>query len=443
MKSLSRWQGALVGSLVLTLLGVLIGADGLLVVALVALLVVGLARVSSTPSDAYRIERSLSNSRPNPGEPVTVTLRIENESRRMLPDLRITEDLPESLTVISGSSSVGTALPPGGETTHSYELIAPRGEFVFGDLTVRRRNLASTLGSADFVTAEGTTQFTCETLIDSLPLRQQTIQFIGETPTNQGGPGVEFFSTREYRPGDPLNRIDWNQYARSGTLSTVEYRLERAVTVVFIIDDRAAGHVDAIGGGPNSFDLTLYAAARGIVTSLDDGNETGVATLSGEWVAPGVGDRTRSRLSDVLDAAEPVDESLIDEPGGGSDDDTTEDATEDAAKADRAVATDGGMELLHRLPKNGQVVICSPLVDDAIVEYAEQCSSHGHAVSVLSPDMTTGRGIKELSMGNRVGRLCRRQRISYLRGRNTAVADWNLREPLLAELQRLQRRWTT
>ncbi len=428
MNSISRWHGALTGGLLLTVLGVLIGAELLLVVALVTLVVVGLAKLSPPPSDAYRIERELSNNRPNPGEPVTVTLRITNESRRMIPDLRLSEDLPESLTVVSGSCSVGTAVPPGGETTHSYEIIAPRGEFVFGDLTVRRRNLASTLGIADYVTPDGTAEFTCETLIDSLPLRQQTIQFVGETPTNQGGSGVEFFSTREYRPGDPPNRIDWNQYARSGKLSTVEYRLERAVTVVFIIDDRVAGHVEAIGGGPNSFDLTLYAAARGVVSSLEDGNETGVATLSGEWVDPGVGEHTRSQLNDVLDSAEAVDESLID--------------TEDEATAENGtVAADGGMELLHRLPANGQVVICSPLVDDAIVEYAEQCSSYGHAVSVLSPDMTTGRGVEELSMGNRVGRIRRQKRITYLRGRNTAVADWNLREPLLLELQRLQRRW--
>ena len=438
MNALSRWHGALIGGLLLTVLGVLIGAEGLLVVALVAVVVVGLARVSPSPSDHYRIERTLSNTRPNPGEPVTVTLRIENESRRMVPDLRVSEDLPESLTVISGSSAVATAVPPGGETTHSYEIIAPRGEFRFGDLTVRRRNLASTLGSADVVTPDGTTEFTCETLIDSLPLRQQTIQFVGETPTNNGGAGVEFFSTREYRPGDPLNRIDWNQYARSGTLSTVEYRLERAVTVVFIIDDRAAGHVDAIGGGPNSFDLTLYAAARGVVTSLEDGNETGMATLSGEWVDPGVGDHTRSRIEDVMETAEPTTRSLLESTESGSDE---REASTDDANADRAVAADGGMKLLHRLPENGQVVICSPLVDDAIVEYAEQCSSYGHAVSVLSPDMTTGRGVETLSMGNRVGRLRRHQRITALRGRNTAVADWNLREPLLLELQRLQRRW--
>ncbi len=436
MKSISRWNGALTGAILLTVLGVLFGAEGLLAIALVALVVLGLARVSLPPSDAYRIERSLSNTHPNPGEPVTVTIRIQNESRSMLPDLRITDDLPESLAVVSGSTSVGTALPPGGEVSHSYDFIAPRGEFMFGDITVRQRNLASTFGVADFVTPEGTTQFTCETLIDSLPLRQQTIQFVGETPTNQGGAGVEFFSTREYRPGDPLNRIDWNQYARSGTLSTVDYRLERAVTVVFIIDDRSDGHIEAIGGGPNSFDLTLYAAARGIVTSLEDGNETGIATLSGEWVSPGVGDNTRSRVEDVLDTAEPVDKSVI------STKETDSDATEPTDEPSHVVA-DGGVELLHRLPKNGQVVICSPLVDDAIIEYTEQCSSYGHAVSVLSPDMTTGRGVSDLSVGNRVGRIRRQHRINYLRGRSTAVADWNLREPLLLELQRLQRRWAT
>ncbi|TQQ83231.1 DUF58 domain-containing protein [Halonotius terrestris] len=416
MKHLSRWQGAMVGAILLTVLGVVIGLETLLLVALVAIGLVVLAEASPAPPAEYTVRRSLDTDRPTPGVPVTVTIEIDNDGDRMLPDLRVTEDLPEDVAVVSGTPSFATSLKPGGSASHSYEIIAPRGEFSFGEATVRRRNLAATFGAADHVTAEGTAEFTCETLLDRMPLRQQTIQFFGETPTDTGGSGLEFYSVREYRPGDPLSRIDWNQYARSGTLSTVEYRLEQAVTVVFVIDDRVAAHVDGIGGGPNSFDLSLYAAARGIVASIERGNRTGLATLTGSWVDPGADEGTRQRINDVLDTA---------------------------ATTDQAVATDGGTDrLLGRLPANAQVVVCSPLVDDEIVDAAERISAYGHAVSVLSPDMTTGLAVDELTPGQRVAGLQRRGRIERLRGRDIPVADWTLREPIMVELQRLQQRWS-
>jgi uncharacterized repeat protein (TIGR01451 family) len=415
MTHLPRWQGATVGAILLTVLGVVVGLETVLLVGLVAVCLVLVAELSPGPPAEYTVRRSLDTDRPTPGEPVTVTVEISNESDRTLPDLRVSEDLPDDVAVVSGTPSVATALRAGETASHSYEIVAPRGEFSFGEPTVRRRNLAATLGAADHATVEGATEFTCETLLDRIPLRQQTIQYVGETATDTGGDGLEFFSVREYRAGDPPNRIDWNQYARSGTLSTVEYRVEQAVTVVFVVDDRVAGHVDC-GSGPNSFDLSLYAAARGITAAIERGNRTGIATLTGGWVDPGTGESTRRRIESVLDTA---------------------------ATTDRAVATDGGTDrLLARLPANAQVVVCSPLVDDGVADAVERLAAAGHAVSVLSPDMTTGLGVDELTAGQRVAGCQRRGRIERLRGRGVAVADWTLREPVMLELQRLQRRWS-
>ena len=426
MTHLSRWQGAMVGGIFLTILGILVALETLLLVALVAITLVVLAELTPTPSETYTVRRRLSEERPNPGVPVTVTIEIEAADSQMLPDIRVSDDIPEDIAVIDGSTSFATALEPGGTASHQYEIIAPRGEFTFGELTVRRRNLSATLGFADHVTPEGTTQFTCETLLDRIPLRQQTIQYFGETPTNNGGSGLEFYSVREYRAGDPLSRIDWNHYARSGTLSTVEYRLEQAVTVVFVVDDRVAGHVEGIGGGPNSFDLTLYAAARGIVASIEEGNQTGLAMLTGGWVEPGADEGTRQQVNELLDTATTADQSVTLEENQSA-----------------AVATDGGIDrLLGRLPSDAQVVLCSPVVDDEIVDVAEQFSAYGHAVSVFSPDMTTGLAVDSLTPGQRLAGLQREGRIEQLRARNIPLADWNLREPVMVELERLQKRWS-
>lgn len=99
-------------------------------------------------------------------------------------------------------------------------------------------------------------------------------------------------------------------------------------------------------------------------------------------------------------------------------------------------------QLLGRLPPNAQIVLCSPLVDDEIVDVAEQFSAYGHAVSVLSPDMTTGLAVDSLTPGQRLAGLRREGRIEQIRSRSIPIADWNLREPIVVELQRLQRRWS-
>jgi uncharacterized protein (DUF58 family) len=416
MTRVRRWDGAVVGALGLTLVGVVAGTDLLLLLAVAALGVVVVGTLSRAPPADLRVERSLGVDDPRPGVPVTVTLAVHNDGDRFVPDVRVVEDVPDGVRVVRGTPAFATSLAPGGSATHEYEVVPSRGEYAFGDPTVTRRNLPSTVAERTPTPVEGVTAFTCETVLDGIPLRDQTIQFLGETPTDEGGSGVEFYSIREYRPGDPMGRIDWNRLARTGSLSTVEYREERAVTVVFLVDDRAAAHVAAPSGGPDSFDLTLYAASRGVVASLEEGNPTGVATLSGDWVDPGADGYTRKQAEDAL--------------------------SESAPEAD-AVATDGGHfeRLVGRLPRNAQLVVCGPVVDDGIVDVVDALAARGHDVSLLSPDMTTGVGGVQRTVGTRLADLRRANRLRELRALDVAVADWNLAEPIMIEIERLRRRW--
>ncbi|WP_226039512.1 DUF58 domain-containing protein [Natrinema sp. DC36] len=460
----ARWHGALVVTLVTALLAVVLGLPSLLFLGVVALGFALVGEVSSVPdldggedeavadadapddaqagaesgggSDAgLRLERALDDARVRPGRSVTVTLSVTNESDRVASDVRVVDNPPADVPVTSGSPAFATAVRPGETVTHEYELTPPRGEYEFGTPTVRCRSLSATVVTTDEVEPAGETGFTCETLLDSFPFQDRTIQYVGQTPTDDGGSGVEFFSTREYRRGDPMNRIDWHRFARTGDLATVEYREERAVTIVFVIDDRASVHRDAPGGGPDSFDLTLYAASRGVVASLENGNRTGLATLSGDtWIEPGGGSDTRSRVEDALEDAETQSASGAASPSGAATDRPIADGGEGMTDS-RSDGSSLAVDLERRLPQRAQVVFCTPLSDEGAVDLVETLRTRGRAVTVVSPDVTTG-VTSTVTTGMRIAGLQRANRVDALRGLGATVVDWQLEDPLSVDLAR-------
>ncbi|QLG49485.1 DUF58 domain-containing protein [Natrinema halophilum] len=462
----ARWHGALVVALFTALLAVTLGIPALFFLAVVALGFVLVGQASSVPdlgaenetgrldadttADAdsppetdvdsdLRLERAVEDSRVRPGQSVTVTLSVTNEGSTVASDVRVVDEPPEEVPVTGGSPAFATAVRPGETVSHEYDLEPPRGEHEFGTATVRCRSLSATAVATAEYDLGGDDSFTCETLLDSFPLQDRTIQFVGQTPTDDGGSGVEFFATREYRRGDPMNRIDWHRFARTGDLATVEYREERAVTIVFVIDDRANVHRRTSDGGPDSYDLTLYAASRGVVASIEDGNRTGLAMLTGEtWIEPGAGDAVRSQVADAIsDAAggsgrEP-------QTGSKSESGTFSESTAGRPVADGGDRSDGGtlaVDLERRLPQRAQVVLCTPLFDRAAVDIVETLRTRGRAVTVVSPDVTADIESSSATTGARIAGLQRANRIDALRGLGATVVDWQRKDPLSVELAR-------
>lgn len=56
------------------------------------------------------------------------------------------------------------------------------------------------------------------------------------------GKGLEFEDVREYRPGDDIRSIDWNVTARSQHLFVKNFREERELTVMLVVDISASSH---------------------------------------------------------------------------------------------------------------------------------------------------------------------------------------------------------
>jgi uncharacterized protein (DUF58 family) len=61
-----------------------------------------------------------------------------------------------------------------------------------------------------------------------------------DRPTPRRGASLEFADYRRYAPGDEIRYIDWNVYARHGTLFVKEFTAEESVHVSIILDGSAS-----------------------------------------------------------------------------------------------------------------------------------------------------------------------------------------------------------
>ncbi|GAB3023947.1 DUF58 domain-containing protein [Natronobiforma cellulositropha] len=453
----ARWQTGLVAALALTVLALAVGHTTLVVLALVPLGYAAVGLASTPPEPVLELERSITPERPRPGQVVHVTLSVSNAGDRSLPDVRVVDDPPSGAAVVGGTTdppALATALAPGEAATLVYGLAPPRGDHAFGTPAVRSRNATATAAVTDTPRPAGVDSFTCETLLDAVPVHDRTVQFVGATPTDDGGSGVEFYATREYRRGDPINRIDWNRYARTGALTTIEYRQERAVTLVFVVDDRLESRRVPPGGGPDSFDLSLYAASAGVSASLEAGNRTGFALLAGDgWVDPARAPSVRRRVEDAAAAAREDPPSPVAGPTSARSHANSRTATSSSSAAssrwgddpDRAAVLADDLE--RRLPTAAQVLYCSPLTDATALDLVRRLRARGRAVTVVSPDLSTdvvdpGRRADAgpPSVGVRIARLERRTRLEACRDAGALVVDWDLSTPLAVDLTRALRR---
>jgi len=345
-----------------------------------------------------------------------VHLELRNEGDDTLADLRVVDGVPPALEVVDGSPRLATSLRPGKRATVSYTVEAVRGAHEFEPAQVMVRRFSGAIEHETTVSDE--TRVDCVPrlgTVESFPLRKQTVQHVGRVTTDSPGSGVEFHSTREYRPGDPLTRIDWNRRAKTGELTTIEFRKEQAATVVLVVDTREQAYV---GDGETSAVEYCVGAAGGIATGLlDSGDRVGAASLGPRWawVAPGLGRVHRTQLEEAL-ALDP----------GFSPNPPTE----------RFLAGLALRRLRKHVPSDAQVVYLSPLADDFAPLAARRLEAYGHRVTVVTPDVTG-----DDTPGGQLAGLERDVRIRTLRRAGVRVLDWDTDRPLPVAVADAARGW--
>jgi uncharacterized repeat protein (TIGR01451 family) len=370
---------------------------------------VAFGRLGSRTAPALTATRDLSTTDPAPGETVTVTLVVRNDSDRLLSSVHVRDPVPPGLDPVDGAPERLTTLRAGASLRLEYEATVARGRHGFDAPAATVGDLP---GAREWVRrpSAGASVTCVPALTDPVPVDAPATDALHPGPTRipTAGAGVELHSVREYHPGDPLSRIDWKGLARSGDLRTVAFHRERTLEVVLVVDARRVAHCAPDPSGPPSVERSVAAARRLAASLLDEGHRVGLAALSPRdcWCPPGAGPDQRTELRRRL----ALDPALSWQPP----------------------AEDGHRRLRDRLQRADLVVLCSPLVDDGAAAFARETAALGPAVHVLAPDTTAAD-----TTGRRLARLERDARIDRLRRAGVAVTDWSRDEPLGTVLARL------
>ena len=431
-----RYGGLAAATVLLVATGVGTGTPTLLLAGVVplAFVVQGALSTLEPIDDRVRIERELRPETPLPGQPVEVRLTVTNVGESVVPDLRVQDGVPEELAPREGEPRVGAALRGGESATATYTLTANRGRYAFRPVRLRAASVSGTVVDEVAREADGVGNFECRIDAEDVPLRRRTTAFAGSRATDTGGVGVEFHATRDYRAGDPVSRINWRRYAKTGDLSTVEYREQRAARVAVVIDGRRPNHVANEAALPTGATLCAYAATLAVRVLRAEGHHAGVGALGTTdpitgrrpaWVPPDA-DGFPARAAAVCNAAATGDGEVV----------TGTEADGDGRASTATTRADGGGDadlrrLLGRLPATAQVICCTPALDDAAASAVKSIRTQGHETTVLSPSVTPD------SVGGRVVTLERGVRLDRMRGVGAAVVDWKREERLPVALARL------
>ena len=410
------WTIALPITAVLIVIGMTTGSNSFFAAAIIPIMFMLVASLSSVPStDSITVEREIETEAPSPGNPVEVQVTVKNTGNRTITDCRVVDAVPSELAVMDGSPRAAFALTPGAESTFSYTVTARRGDHRFGDTDVEVRSLFADKVRRDTVAVRGDDTITSKADLEAMPLQDKTVDRVGNVITDNPGGGVEFHSLREYHSSDPRKRIEWRHLAKTGTLATKNFREERAATIILLVDARPVADTRARDGDPTGIDMCTYAARRAYDVVLASRHKPGLAVLGVSpttirhgseqhqipYIAPNRSRKAQQKVKETLQAIDTVEKESV----------------EDIAAT-----------LVSTLPPAAQIVLFSPLLDDAIVDALTVLDSYGFPVTVISPDIT-----RDDDPFNRLEAMRRDLRVKQAQ-RVVPLVDWDISYPLAGQL---------
>ena len=337
------------------------------------------------------------------GDDVTVEITISNNSYRRTQQLEVYDNVPHEMKMRQGINQMRMNLGPGQSARIRYKVRCPlRGHYTIGPVSVRYRNAFNLfVTESQLEDRTDITVFPQVREIEEALLRSDVPKmYTGATTLKTPGPGMEFYSLREYLPSDAFRSINWKAFARTGELMVNEKTRDAVTDVFIILDTRDVSRIGTVLKNP----LEMGTIAAASISSYFIRRRDSVALVTYgermEYLSPETGDNQGYKVLSRL----------------------------------AAVRAKGSMPLQavtnamsSRVSRGSPIFIISSLEGDGTTLPAiRDLAGKGHEVIVLSPSsIDLERLISRIPrMSYEVLKLERQNRLTALSGYGAKVIDW-------------------
>jgi len=328
--------------------------------------------------------------------------------------VEIYDQLPPQARITKGSNYTLLYMRPWQEVSFEYSLKLPlRGHYHLGPVKMRVKDAFDLFYNERI--EESIHSFSVFPEIEILEEQVITSRapklLSGAMPLNVIGTGTEFYSLREFVPGDSLRSVNWKALAKKGKMMVNETVREDVMDVILLLDAR---EVSAVGGGKDTpLEMSCRAAATYAKQLLDERNNVALM-IYGESVEKIDLDRGEHHLFKILTALSSA------TPKGN-------------LKLEIVLK-----DMLPYIPSGSPIILFSSLDDDhTISEAFTNTISRGYTITTISPSsLDFEEKMKRIpAQPLLIARIERDNMISEIRSFGMQVGDWKSGEAVNTALQ--------
>ena len=328
--------------------------------------------------------------------------------------VEIYDQLPPQARITKGSNYTLLYMRPWQEVSFEYSLKLPlRGHYHLGPVKLRVKDAFDLFYNEKI--EESLHSFSVFPQIEVL--EEQVIKsrapklLSGAMPLNVIGAGTEFYSLREFVPGDSLRSVNWKALAKKGKMMVNETVREDVMDVILLVDAR---EVSAVGGGKDTpLEMSCRAAATYAKQLLDERNNVALMVY-GETVERVDLDRGEHHLFKILTSLSSA------KPQGN-------------LKLEIVLK-----DTLPYIPSGSPIILFSSLDDDhTISEAFTNTISRGYTITTVSPSsLDFEERMKRIpAQPLLIARIERDNLISEIRSFGMQIGDWKSDEAVNTALQ--------
>ncbi len=390
------------GGIALVLIGMMISNQQMMILGLSLIAFIVVNSWISGHGDV-EVQRTLSADNLYKGDDLYVELLVTNRSNRKTQMLDIYDNIPHEMKLRSGLNQMQLNLKPGESARIRYVLRCPlRGHYSIGPVSLRARNTFN-LGVEEMYVDHHSDIVIFPQIkdIEEAFLRSRTPKmYTGATTLRTPGQGSEFYSLREYVPGDPFKNINWKAFARTGDLMVNEKCRDAVTDLYLILDSRDLARIGTVLKNPLEMGTVSAASLAAFFLKRRDSVALAIYDEKLAYLPPDTGDKQYFKILGALAGVRPK-----------------------GAMPLQAVTN----SLSGRFSRGSPVFIISSCEGDGTVPAAvRDLVGRGHEVTVLSPSSVDfERLVSRIPrMSYEVLKLERQNRLTTLAGSGAQVIDW-------------------